>query len=51
MKHVRRGAVPSFQVGSHTKLRRDDVLAFRRQRREKQRAALERLLAETDALD
>ena len=45
MKHVRSGELPSFEVGSHTKLRRDDVLAFRRLTLRRQRDALDRLLS------
>lgn len=45
MKHVRSGELPSQQVGSHTKLRREDVLTFRRTRLEKQRQAIDELLA------
>lgn len=48
MKHVRNGDIPSTHVGSHTKLRRDDVLAFRKNRLQEQRAALDRLLALED---
>lgn len=44
MKHVRSGEIPSFQAGRHTKLRRDDVLAFRRARLQEQRDALDKLL-------
>lgn len=51
MKHVRNGELPSFQVGSHTKLRRDDVLAFRKSRLQEQRAALDKLLALEDEFD
>lgn len=48
MKHVRNDDLPSFQVGSHTKLRRDDVLAFRKSQLRKQRDALDKLLALED---
>ena len=48
MKHVRNGDLPSSRVGSHTKLRRDDVLAFRKERLQEQREALDRLLALED---
>lgn len=51
MKHVRNGEIPSFQVGSHTKLRRDDVLAFRKARLQQQRDALDKLLALEDEFD
>lgn len=50
MKHVRAGDLPSTRTGSHTKLRRDDVLAFRRERLRKQRDALNELLAIEDRL-
>lgn len=51
MKYIRNGELPSHQVGSHTKLRRDDVLAFRRARLEKQREALDKLLAMEEEFD
>ena len=51
MKFVRSGELPSQQVGSHTKLKRDDVLAFRRSRLMKQREALDKLLALEEDLD
>ncbi|WP_345544775.1 helix-turn-helix domain-containing protein [Microbacterium jejuense] len=44
MKMVRDGALPSHQVGSHTRLRTDDVLALRRSRARERRAAFEALL-------
>lgn len=50
MKLVRSNDIPSRQVGSHTKLRRDDVLSFRRERLRKQRNALDELLAFEDEL-
>lgn len=51
MKHVRNGELPSFRVGSHTKLRRDDVFAFHKSRLQQQRAALDELLALEDRFD
>lgn len=51
MKHIRNGELPSKQVGSHTKLRRDDVLMFRRDRLQKQREALDKLLAMEEELN
>jgi excisionase family DNA binding protein len=51
MKHVRNGDLPSFRVGSHTKLRRDEVLAFRKSRLREQRDALDKLLAQEDEFD
>lgn len=51
MKHVRNGELPSFRVGSHTRLRRDDVFAFRKTRLQQQRDALDKLLALEDEFD
>lgn len=50
MKFVRNGDLPSSQVGRHTRLKRDDVLAFRRERLQKQRDALDELLKLEDEL-
>lgn len=50
MKLVRSGELSSVQVGRHTRLKRDDVLAFRRQRLEHQRDALNELLELEDQL-
>jgi excisionase family DNA binding protein len=44
MKLVREGALPSRRVGSHTRLRTEDVLALRRSRAGERREALEALL-------
>ncbi|MBW9095001.1 helix-turn-helix domain-containing protein [Microbacterium jejuense] len=44
MKMVRDGVLPARQVGSHTRLRTDDVLALRRARARERREALEALL-------
>lgn len=48
MKLIREGALPSHQVGSHTRLSVDDVMAFKSARRERQRAALDALRALED---
>ncbi|PVZ93215.1 DNA-binding protein [Amnibacterium flavum] len=34
MKIIERGEIPAFKVGTHTRLRRDDVFALRRARQE-----------------
>lgn len=44
MKLVTSGAIPAHKVGTHTRLHRDDVLAARRARRERERAAFAALL-------
>ncbi|GAB3716528.1 helix-turn-helix domain-containing protein [Mariniluteicoccus flavus] len=44
MKLIGEGGLPSHMVGSHHRLRRDDVLEFRRARLVRQRAALSELL-------
>jgi len=44
MKMVRDGILPSRQVGSHSRLRTDDVLALRRERARERREAFEALL-------
>ncbi|MFC7403538.1 helix-turn-helix domain-containing protein [Georgenia alba] len=43
MKMVDRGEVPAHKVGSHTRLRTDDVLAAKRRRLDEQRRAFEAL--------
>lgn len=43
MKLVASGALPSHKVGTHTRIRTEDVFAFRRARLERQRRALEEL--------
>lgn len=49
MKLIRDGAIPAHNVGSHTRLRTEDVLEARRARRARERAAFEALLeAEAD---
>lgn len=48
MKMVAEGALPATKVGSHTRLRSADVLAFRRARLERQRANLDELLGLED---
>ncbi len=50
MKHVRSGRLPSHKVGSHTRLKTDDVRAFRHQLVEERRAALREMLALEDEL-
>lgn len=44
MKLVADGTIPAHKVGTHTRLRTDDVLAARRARRERERAAFAALL-------
>jgi excisionase family DNA binding protein len=44
MKMIAEGHLPSYKVGSHTRLRSADVLAFRQSRRERERAAFALLL-------
>ena len=43
LEMVKQGRLPAHKVGSHTRLRSTDVLAFLRQERERQQAAFERL--------
>lgn len=43
MKLVASGELPSHKVGTHTRIRTEDVLAFRRARLERQRRALDEL--------
>lgn len=50
MKLVRDGSIPHEKVGSHTRLRREDVLHFKAQRVQKQRAALRELIELEDSL-
>ncbi|UGT58970.1 helix-turn-helix domain-containing protein [Nocardia asteroides] len=45
MKLVRSGQIPSRDVGSHTRLRTSDVLAYRRGQLERQSAAFDELRA------
>lgn len=51
MKHIRSGRLPAHEVGSHTRLWTQDVLAFRRERLQEQRASLAALLALEDEFD
>ena len=51
MKHVESGALPGHKVGTHTRLRTADVMAYRKARLERQRAAFARLQDLEDALD
>lgn len=44
MKLVKDGGIPAHKVGTHTRLRTDDVLAAKRARRERERAAYRELL-------
>jgi excisionase family DNA binding protein len=51
MKMIGEGAIPSHKVGSHTRLKSSDVLAARRARRLRERAAFVSLLeAEGDEI-
>src|SRR5680860_79181 len=45
MKLLVAGEIPSHKVGSHTRIKTDDVVAFRKRRLESQRAAFEQLRA------
>lgn len=45
MKLISAGAIPSHKVGSHTRLRTEDVVAFRRSRLERQRKAFDEMRA------
>ena len=44
MKLIDDGDLPSHKVGSHHRIRSGDLMAFRRARRERERAAFQRLL-------
>lgn len=50
MKMVRDGSIPRVMVGSHTRLRREDVLNLKAQRVQRQRVALEELIELEDSL-
>ncbi|GAB79191.1 DNA binding domain-containing protein, excisionase family [Austwickia chelonae] len=50
MKMIRKGEIPAHKVGSHTRLRTDDVDEARRRRRADQRAAFD-ALRELEAAD
>lgn len=51
MRMIAEGELPAHKVGSHTRLKPDDVTAFLRARHEQQRAALQRLIAFADEFD
>lgn len=44
MKMINDGVLPSHKVGSHTRLKTTDVVAVRKQRRDRERAAFRALL-------
>lgn len=48
MRMVNAGEIPAHKVGSHTRLRSEDVLTARRERRERERRAFEDLQALLD---
>lgn len=48
MKMIREGVLDAHKVGSHTRLRSEDVLEFKRARRERERAAFAALLEAED---
>lgn len=50
MKLVKEGALPAHKVGSHTRLRAHDVIAYRERKRDDQRAALADLRAFEDEI-
>ncbi|WP_210767132.1 helix-turn-helix domain-containing protein [Flavimobilis rhizosphaerae] len=50
MKLVADGKIPAHKVGSHTRVLTEDVVAFRRARLDRQRAALAELIELSDAL-
>jgi excisionase family DNA binding protein len=51
MKHISEKRIPAHKVGSHTRIRTADVLAFSRARLERQREAFDSLRALEDELD
>lgn len=51
MKLIRSGELPSHKVGSHHRVKRSDIEAFRRKRLERQAGAFEELRALEDELD
>jgi len=51
MKMIRDEAIPAHMVGTHTRLKASDVLAARRARRARERAAFEELLKLEDDED
>lgn len=50
MKLVREGSIPHEKVGSHARLRREDVLDFKAQQVQKKRTALKELIDLEDTL-
>ena len=48
MKMIDRGVIPAHKVGSHTRLRTRDVMAFRTERQARRRKAFEELRALED---
>jgi len=48
MKMIDRGGIPAHKVGSHTRLRTSDVMAFRSDRQARRRKAFEELRAPED---
>ncbi|WP_306436952.1 helix-turn-helix domain-containing protein [Rhodococcus sp. 06-235-1A] len=51
MKLIKTGALPSYKVGSHTRLKASDVTAYRENLRNQQRAAFNDLRDYEDMLD
>lgn len=51
LKLARNGEVPSSKVGSHTRFKRDDVIAFKAKREEARRGALLELMDMQDRLE
>lgn len=50
MKEIATGALPARKVGTHTRIRSSDLLAFKRARLERQRESLEELMQLSDEL-
>jgi len=51
MKMIQNGEIPAHRKGTHHRLKRSDVLAFKRARLERQRQAFDELRALEDELD
>lgn len=51
LKLAKDGEIDSFRVGTHTRFKRDDVLALKTKREHVRRAALDELMALEDQLD
>lgn len=51
LKMVKEGQIPGHKIGSHTRLRTEDVMRFRRERLMRQRAALQELIGLEDELE